>query len=417
MKRLAGLAAALAVLAAGCAPATRAPEELRFRVLAAGPELAAALRGFEAENPGFRVVVEPLPAAHAADTIAAALAAGAPPDLCELDGRDVPRFMAAGELVDWSAGVADQRDSLRGWELCRVGDAIYGLPWRLSATLLWCNLDLFAAAGLGEQPLPATWEQLVSAANRVQRLGHGVRGLGLALADSQASWPAFAGFARGAGGGLLSAELDSSRFATPGNVAALELFVRLRRAALLAPDSVLAAEFAAGRLGMRLASARDAAPDLARRCRFVLPPAPASRADSAACLGDGEVLVSFVHARRKEAALRLARYLVRPDVARSLAAGDTCAVRPHVAADSLGWYSARPRELAIARALARAAWPPMHPAWSDMRRALERELGLALLGARDAAAAAANADSELTRLTRRRSPSDTAAETTSGGGR
>lgn len=416
MRRLAGLAAALALLAAGCAPAARAPEELHFRVLAAGPELTAALRGFEAENPGVRVVLAPLPAAHAADTIAAAIAAGTPPDLCVLDGRDVPRFMAAGELVDWSAGVADQRDSLRGWELCRVGDAIYGLPWRLSATLLWCNLELFAAAGLGDRP-PATWEQLVTAASRVQRLGRGVRGLGLALADSQASWPAFAGIARGAGGQLLSAELDSSRFASPDNVAALELLVRLRRSALLAPDSVLAAEFAAGRLGMRLASARDAAPGVARSCRFALPPAPATRADSAACLGDGEVLVSFVHARRKEAALRLARYLVRPDVARSLAGGDTCAVRPHLAADSLGWYAKRPREVVISRALARAAWPPMHPAWSDMRRMLERELALALLGARDAAAAVANADSELTRLTGRRAPSDAAAETTSGGGR
>ncbi|MBK7367908.1 MAG: hypothetical protein IPJ04_08315 [Candidatus Eisenbacteria bacterium] len=53
------------------------------------------------------------------DSIAAALASGALPDLCVLDSTAMPALLERGDLSDWSAGVADLRDSLTGWGFAR----------------------------------------------------------------------------------------------------------------------------------------------------------------------------------------------------------------------------------------------------------------------------------------------------------
>ena len=45
----------------------------------------------------------------------------------ELSPEQAERFINDGLLSDWSAGVADLKPAVRGWELCSLGDAVYGL--------------------------------------------------------------------------------------------------------------------------------------------------------------------------------------------------------------------------------------------------------------------------------------------------
>lgn len=406
MRRLVPAAAAALLLAAGCAPAPRPPEEIVFWQFAPPAALEPLVRRFEAENPGLRVRVEHVDRAAVADSVDAALAAGAPPDLCELDGAPMRAFLDSGELSDWSAGVADQRDSLRGWEACRVGDAIYGMPWRVSPRALYWNRDLFARAGLDPDRAPGTWDALVAAAARIQRLRGGVHGYGLATGDSLATLPEFLSFAWGNGGEVLSAAGDSVRFDSPANVQALELALRLRRVGLQARGDSLDREFAAGRLGLRVAGS-DLASRLEREVpglRFGVAPVPArvADADTAAPFADVSVLASFARSRHKEHALRLARFLVRPGNSVEAYAAAPDGLPANAGADTLEWFRGRPREALLASQVSRARFAPAHPAWDRMQRALEDELDRALRGEQGADSAVAHAGARLAMLVGRR---------------
>src|SRR5262249_44867219 len=148
------------------------------------------------------------------DSITAALH-GQPPDLCQLHAADLSGFLTRNALSDWSAGVADLRAGLRGWEMCMVGDAIYGLPWLLRTDALYFDKALMAKAGLDSTRAPDDWEELRAAAARIQRLGGGVHGVGVPAGDSGATLDRLLPFVWANDGDLLSAKLDSSRFGSP----------------------------------------------------------------------------------------------------------------------------------------------------------------------------------------------------------
>src|SRR5439155_16524862 len=85
------------------------------------------IQKFARENPAIRVRMEQLTWDSGKARILAAVASGNVPDLCELGSTYLPRFLASGSLSDWSAGVADLKGGIRGWEMCSIGEAIDGL--------------------------------------------------------------------------------------------------------------------------------------------------------------------------------------------------------------------------------------------------------------------------------------------------
>jgi ABC-type glycerol-3-phosphate transport system substrate-binding protein len=364
------------------------------------------VRRFEAENPGLNVHVVTLPAAGAADSLAAAVASGHPPDLCGAGSDDLAPLLTSGALSDWSAGVASLRDSLHGWPLVMLGDAIYGMPWQLHAPALFWNRALFARAGVRGGSAPATWEELSAAAVRIQKLGHGVHGFGLVRSGPDEPLASFLPFAWGNGAEILSAGGDSSRFGSTQTLAALEFLVKLRRASLVGGRDSLEREFAAGRLGMLLAetpllhrlAARGAAADFG----VALVPCPAGEDGVRASLARGTLLVSFTGSRRKEFGLRLARFLVRPENALAVAAGTTGGEAAWAGADSLPWYTHHPARQVLARQLATARFLPRHAAWDSMAVAIDEQVGLALGGRVSAARAVADADERLADLAGRK---------------
>ena len=404
-RRWAPTLAALGILAAlgfACArhPARPRSPEIAFWEPWPPAALAPLVARFEAENPGLRVRIRQVPLEAVDDSVSAALAAGLPPDLCALGPAGMPRWLASGSLSDWSAGVADLRDSLRGWPMCTVGDALYGLPWLLRTRALVFDPGLFRRAGLDPARPPATWGELRADAARIQKLGHGVHGVGLACGDSLESALGFLSFAWGNGGEVLSAGLDSCRFDSPEVLEALEFYLSLRRSALLAPADSLAREFAAGRLGMLVGDgARLAArPAPAGPAGVALVPAPAEDRGSHAAFADGVVLVSFTSSRRKEAALRLARALVRSDRAPALAASLGGPQPANVGADSSAALAAVPVVLVLTRQCATARFAPAVARWDSMRTAIAHELAEAMGDRKSAADALSDAAARIAAL-------------------
>src|SRR6185369_234075 len=105
-------------------------------------------------------------------------------------------------------------------------------------------------------------------------------------------------------------------------------------------------EFKEGRLGMQISGAwlfkqiPKEAPGL--RYGVALVPQPAVDRGTHASFAGGEVLVSFQASKHKEGALRLARFLVRPDVALQLVEAAMSVQPAFVGADTAAFYRERP---------------------------------------------------------------------------
>ena len=381
-RRLAALMLAL-VFATGCA---REPRKTEIVFWQSRPVSAVAplLRQFEAEHPEFAVKLRQFQPLEMEDSLAAALQSGRVPDLCECPSRIMPRLVAGAVLADWSAGVADLRDSVRGWPMCSRGETIYGLPWVLEPRVLFFNRSLFARAGLDSARAPETWDDLARDAASIERLGRrrresGVHGLGLGEAGSERQFDDFMPLAWGNGGEILSADLDSSRFDSPENRGALAFYLRLRKAAAASTGEMLERDFAAGRLGL-LCSEGSLAARIAPGslnygvCRIPRPPGNDGRH---AAIASGGVLASFRGSRQKEAALRLARFLIAPERAERVTAGETGILPANSASDSALALGIESNEREMLRQLEDVHFPPNHAAWDSMQLAIEAGLASA----------------------------------------
>ena len=363
--------------------------------------IAPLARRFEAANPGVRVVVSRLPAEGAADTLAEAAQSGRPPDLVELTPEQTAAFIDDGLLSDWSAGVADLKPDVRGWELCSLGDAIYGLPWLLRTRVLLWTRALFARAGLDSTRAPETWDELKAAATRIQKLGGGVHGFGLAAAPGE-RFVSFMTFAWGNDGELLSARLDSCRIDSPENAEALEFLVSLTPVCLVAGGDSLASEFKRGRLGLWIADAgyavsarrRDRRPGMG----VALVPSPAEDHGTHASAGTGSVLASFTRSRRKEDALRFARYLGERQNTLALAAALETVFPPHPGVEEAPEYRDRPDARLCIRQLETTHFEPLLRDRDRMVDAVDSLVGEALAHRRPASATVALADSLIRKL-------------------
>lgn len=387
------LALVLACVSLSChrRPAERPPVE--FWVSWPSEAVAPLVQRFESENPGVRVRLRQVPESAVDDSLLLALRTGHPPDLCQLPGSQMPEWLDGGSLSDWSAGVADLRGTLRGWELCMVGDAIYGLPWTLRTPVLVYDKTLFAKAGLDSAQAPATWDDLRAAASRLDRLP-GVHGFGVAAGSARELTRTFLPWVWSGGSGFLAGGSDSSRLRARASVAALELLVALGKDGLVASRDSLEREFLAGRLGMLVGdpSLADSAARAGRRSGVAVVPG-ASDTSRSATWADGEVLASFTSSRHKEQALKLARFLVQSENARDLHAAVPAAWPSRVDAESTAWYSQDPTGRVALRQLAGAHFAPRQREWPALEARIGEAVWDALSGRTSASAALASADS------------------------
>jgi len=359
VNRLRALGGIVLVLALSCGRRTASrPVEVTFWQTWPVEAIAPLVKRYEAEYPGVHVVVSRLPAEGATDTLELAAQSGRPPDLVELSPAQTAEFIDEGLLSDWSAGVADLKPDVRGWELCSLGDAIYGLPWLLRTRVLLYNRELLARARVDSSRAPSTWDELKTAAAHVQKLGAGVHGIGLPDSPHE-RYASFMTFAWGIGGDLLSARLDSCRIDSPENAAALAFLVSLEPASLFAGSDSIAREFERGRLGL------------------LVPQAATDRGERAT-LGSGSVLASFTRSRRKEDALRFARYLGERQNTLALAAALETVFPPYPDVAEAPEYRARPEAQLCIRQLQTAHFEPLLRGRDAMLAVVDSLVGEAL---------------------------------------
>ena len=388
----------LALLLAGCGGSSGG-REVVFWQFSPAERVQPLLDQFEREHPGLHVRMEQLTWDSGQEKIAASIAAGTMPDLCELGSTWMPRFLASGSLADVTDSLSGLRAGLRGWELCEKDGRLFGGPWVLGTRALFYNKTLFARAGLDSTRPPDTWADVLHAAAAIQKLGGEVHGYGVQTNEQYRLFKKFMPYAWGNGGEVLSPDMKQALFDSPANVKALEFYLSLRPVGMLGTQDVLDREFKEGRLGLQISGGwlfrqiPKEAPDL--RWGVALVPRPAADRGTHASFAGGEVLVAFAKGKHLGDALALERFLLRPDNQLELAAAAMDVQPSAVGMDTAAFYRERPEQQVLLRQFETARFTPLHPAWGDMEKAIEEEVEQALYDRKTAARAVRDANARI----------------------
>jgi multiple sugar transport system substrate-binding protein len=187
------LAAALA--AAGCSssgttPTTSASSStfgvnatgtVQFWARAVSSVLAKKLVDeFNASHKNLKVVLTLTQPNQAVTKLGTAIRAGTQPDVIGLNDINMPVFTREGAFMDLTSQIS-KLPYARSLSPGHMGLATYqgkeyGVPFWADLSLLWYNKTLFTRAGLNPNNPPTTFAQILSDAQKINALGHGING-------------------------------------------------------------------------------------------------------------------------------------------------------------------------------------------------------------------------------------------------
>ena len=204
-------AVALAIPAGAARAATT---RLRWWSTQSSPEQVAAYRHqietFEAAHPGVEVVFERTSDEGYPAQLAAAFAGGNVPNLItHLPSFAVADYWSAGLLApfdDVISAVGAERFNEGANRVYEIDPGVHAAAalGNTAANMLWIRTDLMEKAGIDE--IPATWDELRSACQKMQ--GRGIYGAPLPYARNSMTTLVIIGFIHQAGGQVLSPDLD-----------------------------------------------------------------------------------------------------------------------------------------------------------------------------------------------------------------
>ena len=230
-----GLALILAVMLMGTASAT-AEEQVTINLWHRWSSLTEeallnVIAGFEEANPNIHVEVTAKSGEYFAllQSMIADAAAGNPlPDVF-VGGYNLMNYIAT-ELnptpVDQIAPSAEALEELYAnfapgmLELAQYGGVQVGLPYAVSIMPMYINMDLFAAAGLTEEDIPTTWDEVFEVAAVIEEKTDAI---GVQIHNMEDAW-ADQALIFSHGGQLLSEDKQRCDFTTEGAIAALTMW-------------------------------------------------------------------------------------------------------------------------------------------------------------------------------------------------
>ena len=113
-------------------------------------------------------------------TLATSIRAGDPPDVVGLNDIDMPAFTSVGSFLNLTPQINAlpyKNDLSPGHVgLGTYQGKLYGVPYWADLSVLWYNKTLFRQAGLNPNDPPTTYAQILSDAQAINKLGHGVSG-------------------------------------------------------------------------------------------------------------------------------------------------------------------------------------------------------------------------------------------------
>jgi multiple sugar transport system substrate-binding protein len=374
------------VLLMGCSGEDDTNRPIRFWQFWDMAIMEPIVEEFEALHPDIDVEVEQLTWQSGLEKIQAALASGTQPDLCELGSTWLPRFSYEGVLADLSAVHTAIADSFIMWDSAMWQGKVFGLPWVQGSRALFYNVDLFEKAGLNPNEPPRTWDDLLKAAMLIDNLGDNISGFGLNLGERYVLYKKFMAFAWGNEGGILDSD-GRIIFDSEENIEALEFYQMLARYSLKEKQEVLDHDFKTGKLGMQISGAWNLrnygtdAPNLNYRVALVPRPTP-GRGHHASFAG-AEMLVIFDKSKRRDDALKLARFLQDYQQAKKICLAARSVFPASKAALDDPLFTGDPRTRVFVEQSLTSHTAPAHPGWLEMEDVINRSIEEVMYGRKE----------------------------------
>ncbi|TMQ57503.1 MAG: extracellular solute-binding protein [Candidatus Eisenbacteria bacterium] len=393
------VALAVVVALTGCGRRDRGTTTVVFWQFSPLPAIQPVLDKFQHEHPGIRVEVEQLTWQSGREKIVAAVAAGRPPDLCEIGSTFLPGLVADSTLIDLTDSIADLKPELRGWRVTEYLGRSYAIPWMLGTRAMYMNADLMRGVGLPPENPPTTWTDFARAVEQIDAAGPDLKGFGMNAGEREVLFKKFMPFAWGNGGDILDSTLTHSVVYSPQNVEALRFYLSLKPFSLLDRQEMLDEAFTRGRIGFTISGPwmLRKLPESAPQLHFVviLMPRPGKDRGTPASFAGAEALGIFRGAKEKSAALTLARFLVREENAMPLYIATGNAFPAAAAAVEDTYFVSHPRDKVFVQQLQTAVAPPVHPRWVEIEEILNSELEEAIYGKKPADEALRSADQRI----------------------
>jgi multiple sugar transport system substrate-binding protein len=189
-----GVAAVLLLAAAGCSSSgttTSTPTSASFGVNATGTvqfwartvskTLAQQLvTEFNATHSNLKVKLTLTSINDDVTSLATSIRAGDPPDVVGLNDIDMPTFTRNGSFLNLTSEInkLPYKSALSPGHigLATYNGQEYGVPYWADLSVLWYNKQLFQQAGLNPNDPPTTYAQILSDAQAINKLGHGISG-------------------------------------------------------------------------------------------------------------------------------------------------------------------------------------------------------------------------------------------------
>ncbi len=148
-----------------------------------GPAKALVAK-FNATHKGLKIELHLTPPNDDTSQLATAIRAGSEPDVVGLNDIDVPSFAREGALLNITKYVnaLSYKSALSPGhlQLATFNGNYFGVPYLADLSVLWYNKALFKQAGLDPNSPPANYAQIVSDAEKISKLGHGISGFSFA---------------------------------------------------------------------------------------------------------------------------------------------------------------------------------------------------------------------------------------------
>lgn len=220
----------------------RPPGQLEFWTIQLRPQFDAymqeLIRRYESENPGKTIRWIDVPFEAINQKFMAAIAAGEPPDVINLSGDYLAQFIAMKVLTDLDTLVTVQdREAYfpAAWEAGQGFDGgSYALPWYLATYITIYNRRLLEEAGLSQNDLPRTYDQLLQLARIYKDRS------GKFLFFFNMGEESYLHFVLGSEGlSVLTSDRRRANLNSPGVVTALQPWVQLFRDGYLPRESIM----------------------------------------------------------------------------------------------------------------------------------------------------------------------------------
>jgi multiple sugar transport system substrate-binding protein len=152
-----------------------------------GTKFPSVLKQFEKAHPNIKITTREIPFASYDTTLAEAFASGSGPDVVWINtSGDYGLYSSKGYLKNIATSIVGAPDVKPSdfypneWNEVVLQQGIFGIPIDTGTRALYWNKTLFKKAGLAPFGSTVTWQQVLTAAQKINALGGGISGFSYA---------------------------------------------------------------------------------------------------------------------------------------------------------------------------------------------------------------------------------------------